>query len=259
MSSMSSLLQKKDYITLCGAAFGFLAVVATVIGTRSFIVLGFVFVFCALITDMLDGYVARKTGTANEIGTQIDSLSDSLSFGVAPAILTFQSFRTGGVYDIFIAIGCICFVIGAFLRLARFNLSDNNAEYTGVPTPLTAICMLLFFAFSHSFSCSTGACDFSLTRDNATPIYIGFAIAAPFIAIACAWFNITTHMRARKEQRSIKLIGTSVVVSLAISAILALLLQVDQLTSFWIFVGLTSLSLFIISMGFIVSMLFNES
>jgi CDP-diacylglycerol--serine O-phosphatidyltransferase len=94
----------------------------------------------AAIFDVLDGWVARITHTATRFGIEIDSLSDVISFGVAPGILvytwTLQSFGRLGWLGAFFLVAC------AALRLARFNVQMGSTEkkhFTGMPTPAAAI------------------------------------------------------------------------------------------------------------------------
>ena len=92
MTSIPKLLKLKDYITLTGTTLGILALICAVIGSRFFISWGFFLITISLGTDLLDGYIARKTGTVNKFGIELDSLSDSLTFGIAPAVLIYQAF-----------------------------------------------------------------------------------------------------------------------------------------------------------------------
>ena len=83
-------------------------------------------VFVAMFFDMLDGRVARWTNTASAFGKEYDSLSDMVSFGVAPAIVTYQwgVARIGEYGPLWRRVGwLVCFFYGAAaaLRLARFN------------------------------------------------------------------------------------------------------------------------------------------
>ena len=94
----------------------------------------------AAIFDVLDGWVARITHTATKFGIEIDSLSDVISFGVAPGILaytwTLQSFGRLGWLGSFFLVAC------AALRLARFNVQMGSTEkkhFTGLPTPASAL------------------------------------------------------------------------------------------------------------------------
>jgi phosphatidylserine synthase len=143
---------------------------------------------------MLDGLVARKTGTVNEIGKELDSLNDSLAFGVVPAILSVQAFKTGDIYDIFIVIGAICFALCAILRLARFNISTEDSGYTGVPTPLSALLMIVFFYgnYFYAFAIGGGAPP-NRGLLEAFPMICYYAL--PFIMIFIGWLNITTIIK----------------------------------------------------------------
>ena len=97
-------------------------------------------IMIASVFDVLDGWVARMTHTATRFGIEIDSLSDVISFGVAPGVLvytwTLSSFGRVGWLGSFFLVAC------AALRLARFNVQMGGAEkkhFTGLPTPAAAI------------------------------------------------------------------------------------------------------------------------
>jgi len=97
------------------------------------------FIGFAVVLDMLDGRIARMTGAASEFGLQFDSLADVVSFGVAPAILSFawglSSLGRLGWAAAFL------FVTGAALRLARFNLQSSGGDkryFVGMPSPAAA-------------------------------------------------------------------------------------------------------------------------
>jgi CDP-diacylglycerol--serine O-phosphatidyltransferase len=96
------------------------------------------FVGLAYIFDMLDGRIARMTGTATEFGLQFDSLADVVSFGVAPAILVFgwglaPLGRLGWVAG-------FIYVTAAAVRLARFNIQHvtDKRFFVGLPSPAAA-------------------------------------------------------------------------------------------------------------------------
>src|SRR3954453_12818080 len=82
------------------------------------------FIGIAVILDMLDGRIARMTGTASEFGLQFDSLADIVSFGVAPAILSF-SWGLQPLGRPRWAAGFL-FVSAAMMRLARFNIQSGG-------------------------------------------------------------------------------------------------------------------------------------
>jgi CDP-diacylglycerol--serine O-phosphatidyltransferase len=199
MSTLSilKLLKLKDYITLTGTTLGAIALICACIGTREFLSLGFFLISISLGIDLIDGYIARKTGTMNEIGKELDSLSDSLTFGIAPAILTFQAFKIGEIFDIFIIIGSICFIFGALLRLARFNISKTPG-YTGIPTPLSALSLITFFYANYFYAFARGGIEFPFLRISSYLI--------PFFMILLGWFNITTYIKFGEKDRMIYLI-----------------------------------------------------
>jgi len=98
------------------------------------------FVGFAIALDMLDGRIARLTGTASAFGVEFDSLADVISFGIAPAILSFawglQSLGRLGWAAGFI------FVTAAAMRLARFNIQSagggDKRYFVGMPSPAAA-------------------------------------------------------------------------------------------------------------------------
>lgn len=194
MYSIPKLLKLKDYVTLVGTVLGVIALLCAGIGTRAFVSLGFFLISITLGTDLLDGYIARKMGTVNEMGKELDSLSDSLTFGISPAILTFQAFRTGDSYDIFIIIGSICFALGAILRLARFNIT-KGAGYTGLPTPVSALLMIVFFYGNYFYSFAYGGLFYPFPQLSHYSI--------PILMILISWFNITTYISFGKKDKKI--------------------------------------------------------
>ena len=93
----------------------------------------------AIVLDMLDGRIARLTGTSSAFGLEFDSLADIISFGVAPAILSFawglQPLGRWGWAAGFI------FVTAAAMRLARFNIQSGTVDkrfFVGMPSPAAA-------------------------------------------------------------------------------------------------------------------------
>jgi CDP-diacylglycerol---serine O-phosphatidyltransferase len=93
----------------------------------------------AIVVDMLDGRVARMTGTTSQFGIEFDSLADVISFGVAPAIMAFQ-WGLHPLGRIGWAAGFI-FVAGAAIRLARFNIQTGTVDkkyFVGLPSPAAA-------------------------------------------------------------------------------------------------------------------------
>jgi CDP-diacylglycerol--serine O-phosphatidyltransferase len=98
------------------------------------------FIGVAVVLDMLDGRIARLTGTASDFGVELDSLADVISFGVAPAILSYAwGLQTLGRLGY--AAGFL-YVSAAALRLARFNIQSatvtDKRYFVGLPSPPAA-------------------------------------------------------------------------------------------------------------------------
>jgi CDP-diacylglycerol--serine O-phosphatidyltransferase len=97
------------------------------------------FIGLAIVVDMLDGRIARMTGTTSAFGIEFDSLADIISFGVAPAILVF-SWGLQPLGRLGWAAGFL-FVAAAAVRLARFNIqagSQDKRYFVGMPSPAAA-------------------------------------------------------------------------------------------------------------------------
>ena len=96
-------------------------------------------IFIAMVLDGLDGRVARLTGTQSEFGAEYDSMSDMVSFGVAPALIAYEwALKDMGQWGWIVAfIYCAC----AALRLARFNTNIAVVDkrfFQGLPSPAAA-------------------------------------------------------------------------------------------------------------------------
>lgn len=106
-------------------------------------------IIIAAIFDTLDGFMARLTKSSSELGVELDSLSDVISFGAAPSFLLystyFHQFETSGVI-----ISSLPLIAGGF-RLARFNVQlvgFDKKFFTGLPIPsaaLTIVCFILSY------------------------------------------------------------------------------------------------------------------
>jgi CDP-diacylglycerol--serine O-phosphatidyltransferase len=97
------------------------------------------FIGVAIILDMLDGRIARMTGTTSAFGLEFDSLADVVSFGVAPAVLAF-AWGLQPLGRIGWAAGFL-FVAAAAVRLARFNIQSGVQDkryFVGMPSPPAA-------------------------------------------------------------------------------------------------------------------------
>ena len=135
--------------TLGNLFFGFWAIVSAFNG--NFRWAGWFIVFAGIL-DMLDGRVARLSGTGTRFGAELDSLVDVISFGVAPALLMyFLDFSTAGR---FAWILCYIYVVAVALRLARFNVlsagKPPSAWFTGLPSPSAGMTLAVYYPFSQT-------------------------------------------------------------------------------------------------------------
>lgn len=125
-----------NLFTLAALFGGFYAIVMAMNGRFDLAAIG---VFCAMVLDSLDGRVARMTNTQSAFGEQMDSLSDMVSFGAAPALITYEWALKGlGRWGWIAAfVYCAC----AALRLARFNVNTTVVDkryFQGLPSPAAA-------------------------------------------------------------------------------------------------------------------------
>ncbi len=133
-------------------------------------------ILIAIIFDGLDGWVARLTHSTTKFGIELDSLSDLVAFGIAPAVLIYSwglnSFGRIGWGAAFF------YVICGALRLARFNVQMDTAEskaFTGMPIPGAAgitACMVLFYTEIWG----------SLTGRNYVVLLLPFLLAALMVS-----------------------------------------------------------------------------
>lgn len=105
----------------------------------------FLWIVIAAIFDFFDGFIARKLGTSSKLGIELDSLSDVVSFGVAPASALFVMLSTLTNNNVTILgsfIPYISFLIPVFsaYRLAKFNIDDRQTtSFLGLPTPANGL------------------------------------------------------------------------------------------------------------------------
>lgn len=110
------------------------------------------FIGLAAVVDFLDGFIARLFNANSELGKQLDSLADIVSFGVAPALIIYQLLRMsyageeGGIeISIIWLLPALFIAAAAAYRLAKFNLDDSQQYgFKGVPTPAVGLLIASF-------------------------------------------------------------------------------------------------------------------
>src|SRR5687768_719123 len=114
--------------------------------------MGALFIFGAAVIDFLDGFLARALKAGSAMGAQLDSLSDMVSFGVAPGMILYQLLRIGYAQgeaglDVSVVALLPAFVFTAAVawRLAKFNIStDQGSSFRGVPSPAAGLVIASF-------------------------------------------------------------------------------------------------------------------
>jgi CDP-diacylglycerol---serine O-phosphatidyltransferase len=113
---------------------------------------GSLFIFGAAIIDFLDGFLARLLKSSSEMGKQLDSLSDVVSFGVAPGLILYQLLRIsyareeyGLDVSMIALLPAFIFTCAVAWRLAKFNIADNQSyNFKGVPSPAAGLLIASF-------------------------------------------------------------------------------------------------------------------
>jgi len=132
-----------NMLTLIGVCIGLTSIRFALSGEFHLAIIAIIF---AALIDGLDGRIARLIKGTSKVGKELDSLTDMISFGVAPAfIMYFWKLNTLGRFGWLL---CLVYVICVALRLARFNISSNKESswrdnfFEGVPSPAGGILVM---------------------------------------------------------------------------------------------------------------------
>ncbi|MDO4172207.1 MAG: CDP-diacylglycerol--serine O-phosphatidyltransferase [Prevotellaceae bacterium] len=130
-------------ITCCNLVCGCIATVCAISGSP---VMALLFIILGAVFDFFDGMSARLLHVSSDIGKELDSLADNITFGMAPASIIFYELRVVDYPDAveFLrpVIPYFAYVVSAFsaLRLAKFNLdARQSTSFIGLPTPANAL------------------------------------------------------------------------------------------------------------------------
>ena len=166
-----------NMLTLIGVCIGLTSIRFALDGRFEFAIIAIIF---AALIDGLDGRIARLIKGTSKVGKELDSLTDMISFGVAPAfIMYFWKLNSLGRFGWLL---CLVFVICVALRLARFNVNSNQEPswrdnfFEGVPSPAGGILVLTPLIISLS-----GFNFIILNYDLIVPI---FFVATSFLLIS---------------------------------------------------------------------------
>ncbi|MCC7297645.1 MAG: CDP-alcohol phosphatidyltransferase family protein [Bacteroidia bacterium] len=140
-SNSSLLASLPNAITMGNLLCGLIGIERVFAGDM---VTAFIFILIAAILDFFDGFVARLLKVDGEMGKQLDSLADLVTFGVLPGLFFYHyMMQFGYCFPTGICTSRYAWVaipIGAAFRLARFNIAPSGStEFVGVPTPIMGI------------------------------------------------------------------------------------------------------------------------
>ncbi len=166
-----------NMLTLIGVCIGLTSIRFALDGRFEFAIVA---IILAAVIDGLDGRIARLIKGTSKVGKELDSLTDMISFGVAPAfIMYFWKLNTLGRFGWLV---CLIYVICVALRLARFNVNSSQEPswrdnfFEGVPSPAGGILVLTPLIFS-----MTNFEFIPINYDIVVPI---FFIATSFLLIS---------------------------------------------------------------------------
>lgn len=155
----------------------------------------------AALFDILDGALARALKAQSEFGAQLDSLSDFLAFGVAPAVILYEwTLDDAGKLG---WIGAVVFTVAAALRLARFNVLAKQAQdipvwkkkyFVGVPAPAgAALCLLPIYVWFLSPS-SFEALSFATPLVAVWAMFVGALMVSRIPTFSIKYMKLPTRM-----------------------------------------------------------------
>ena len=186
-----------NLFTLAALFGGFYAVVMAVNGRFDMAAIG---VFCAMVLDSLDGRVARMTNTQSAFGEQMDSLSDMVSFGAAPALIAYvwalKDLGRWGWVAAFVYCAC------AALRLARFNVNTSVVDkryFQGLPSPAAAALVAGLIWLMSELGVHPGANAYWLTWQQITWVMFGFTLYAGLTMVTNVPFYSFKDVQMKKS------------------------------------------------------------
>jgi CDP-diacylglycerol---serine O-phosphatidyltransferase len=189
-------LRLADWVTLANAGCGTGAIFSSMSYLRTagvrHVHLACVLVLAAVVFDILDGRIARWRQDSSLLGRQLDSLSDVISFGVAPAMLAYAC----GMQSLCDRIVLALFVACGVARLARFNATAGEVDapvtyYEGTPIPASSVLVVML-----AFAASRGAVREGLWLGEVSLVGVGLHPLVLLFALSGAL--MISRLRIRK-------------------------------------------------------------
>ncbi len=183
-------------------------------------------ILIAMVFDVLDGTSARLTDSTSEFGVEYDSLSDLISFGLAPGFLIYAwALKSPGMLGAAIM---FAYVACGALRLARFNVivasSGDNRFFTGLPIPAAAGFISTFYIFNKHIG--------HLSEDVLPPVVIALSLLMAFLMVSTVKYRSVKQLKFEGQRHFMYLVWAVL--------ILVSVMAYPQLMLFLICVGYVS-------------------
>lgn len=197
-----------DFITSMNLACG---VIGVIFAFKARFDMAFYLMLAAAVCDFLDGFMARLLGAYSDLGKELDSLADLVSFGVLPSVMLYSLMKTCMFTENWTCWIPLAITVFSGIRLAKFNVDDRqHSSFLGLPTPANALlCASLCY-----FICYTPACF--LAEWAAAPVFIPVLSVCLSALLVCEipMFSLKFHRDDPKILRN-KRIAFAVLVAAA--------------------------------------------
>ncbi len=147
-TKIQSFIALSDVISLLNMSSGFLSIIFSINHEYT---IAAILMIIAIMFDSADGWVARKINRQDDLGfgKNIDSLSDAVSFGVAPAIFLYSCINTTpGIFQVIVILVSLLIVACGVLRLTRYNViagKIDTSDFIGFPIPAISFILATFY------------------------------------------------------------------------------------------------------------------
>jgi len=198
-----------DLLTLLNLMCG---VCACIMATWGLFTQAYCFVLAGAIFDIFDGALARRLGVSSPVGRELDSLSDLISFGLAPALMMFTWYYKINCDNTPHILAFVPLLIVPFsaVRLARFNVYDSGEkEFRGLATSANGMLISSIMGYGHS--CAVAGAESIVVNLLRTPWFIPVAAA-----VLCILLVSTIRMFSVKGKSPVKHIVFAVCAALII-------------------------------------------
>ena len=188
-------------VTVCGIFCGFLAILSAIRGDYE---LSTKYIALAFFLDGLDGRIARRLNATSAFGREFDSLSDVVTFGVAPAVLAY-SWGFSRIADEFGALIAFSLVVCGATRLARFNVdTEHRKNFVGLPIPgaAAAVASLVYFHPA------------ALDNEVAVSLVLAYTLAVAALMVSTFSFMSLKHIKLTDGNPRLNLFLLSILIAL---------------------------------------------